>query len=71
MSDSDFTSKALSEATDKKLNESISFLKKEMFNLRFQKAFGELVNTSRFKQVRQDIARISTELSKRKNVGVK
>lgn len=36
--------------------------KKELFNLRFQKAAGELQNSSRFLLVRKDIARINTLL---------
>jgi large subunit ribosomal protein L29 len=35
-------------------------LKKEQFNLRFQKATGQLEKTARVKQVRRDIARIKT-----------
>jgi len=35
-------------------------LKKERFNLRFQRATGQLENTSRLKQARRDIARIKT-----------
>ncbi|MFG1344816.1 50S ribosomal protein L29 [Xanthobacter autotrophicus DSM 431] len=35
-------------------------LKKEQFNLRFQKATGQLENTARSKQIRRDIARIKT-----------
>ena len=35
-------------------------LKKERFNLRFQRATGQLENTSRVRQVRRDIARIRT-----------
>ncbi len=35
-------------------------LKKEAFNLRFQKATGQLENTARVGQVRRDIARIKT-----------
>jgi large subunit ribosomal protein L29 len=35
-------------------------LKKERFNLRFQRATGQLENTSRVRQVRRDIARIKT-----------
>jgi len=35
-------------------------LKKEQFNLRFQKATGQLEKTSRVKQIRRDIARIKT-----------
>jgi large subunit ribosomal protein L29 len=34
--------------------------KKEQFNLRFQKATGQLENTARVKEVRRDIARIRT-----------
>ncbi len=35
-------------------------LKKEQFNLRFQRATGQLENTSRVRQVRRDIARTKT-----------
>ncbi|MCP4384620.1 MAG: 50S ribosomal protein L29 [Hyphomicrobiales bacterium] len=35
-------------------------LKKEQFNLRFQRATGQLENTSRVRQVRRDIARLMT-----------
>ena len=35
-------------------------LKKERFNLRFQRATGQLENTSRVREVRRDIARINT-----------
>lgn len=37
-------------------------LKKELFNLRFQKASGELKSTARFSQARKEIARILTHL---------
>jgi len=40
--------------------------KKELLNLRFQKATGELENTSRFRQVKKDIARLNTVLSAQK-----
>jgi large subunit ribosomal protein L29 len=35
-------------------------LRKEQFNLRFQRATGQLENTARVRQVRRDIARITT-----------
>lgn len=38
-------------------------LKKEQFNLRFQKAGGQLENTAREREVRRDIARIKTVMS--------
>ena len=37
-------------------------LRKEKFNLRFQKASGQLDNTARARQVRRDIARVKTLL---------
>ena len=40
--------------------EQIENLKKEQFNLRFQRASGQLENTARVRQVRRDIARLST-----------
>jgi large subunit ribosomal protein L29 len=40
-------------------------LKKEQFNLRFQRATGQLENTARVRQVRRDIARIRTILGER------
>lgn len=44
------------------LIEELSNLKKEQFNLRFQRAGGQLENTSRVRVVRRDIARIRTLL---------
>ncbi len=42
------------------VNDEILKLKKEQFNLRFQRATGQLENTSRFRQIRRDIARLQT-----------
>lgn len=41
-------------------------LKKELFNLRFQKATGELSNTARFSQVRKEVAQVKTVLAEKK-----
>ena len=46
--------------TPDELNDSLVSLKKEQFNLRFQRATGQLENTDRMRQVRRDIARIKT-----------
>jgi large subunit ribosomal protein L29 len=43
-------------------------LKKEQFNLRFQKAGGQLENTARVRQVRREIATIKTILGDAKRV---
>ena len=40
-------------------------LKKEQFNLRFQRATGQLENTARVRQVRRDIARLKSILGER------
>ena len=42
------------------LDEELVRLRKEQFNLRFQRATGQLENTARVRQVRRDIARITT-----------
>ncbi len=48
--------------TADQLTESLLSLKKEQFNLRFQKATGQIEKTHRVDQVRKDIARIKTHL---------
>ena len=40
-------------------------LKKEQFNLRFQRASGELQNTARMRTIRREIARIKTVLGQK------
>jgi large subunit ribosomal protein L29 len=42
------------------LDDELIKLKKEQFNLRFQKATGQLANTARVRVVRRDIARVKT-----------
>jgi large subunit ribosomal protein L29 len=51
--------------TTAEIEQNISSLKEELFNLRFQLATGQLENTSRIKQVRKDIARAKTILRQR------
>jgi large subunit ribosomal protein L29 len=57
---SDLKTMTPDQLTDELLN-----LKKEQFNLRFQKATGQLENTGRVREVRRDIARVKT-LSRQK-----
>lgn len=45
------------------LNDELVAAKKELFNLRFQHATSQLENTSRIKEVRRNIARISTVIA--------
>jgi len=46
--------------TEDQLNDEALKLKKEQFNLRFQKASGQLQDTARVRVVRRDLARVMT-----------
>jgi len=46
--------------TPDQLDDELLKLKKEQFNLRFQRATGQLENTARVREVRRDIARLKT-----------
>ena len=52
--------------TDDQLQDNLLQLKKEQFNLRFQRATGQLEGTARLKVVRRDIARIKTVMHERR-----
>ena len=52
--------------TEDELAGELDNLGKEIFNLRFQRANGQLENTARVRQVRRDIARIKTVLGERR-----
>jgi large subunit ribosomal protein L29 len=49
--------------TADQLKDEVLKLKKEQFNLRFQRASGSVENTARIRQVRRDIARMKTAQS--------
>ena len=49
------------------LDDEVLKLKKERFNLRFQRATGQLENTARVRQVRRDIARIKTIVAQKRS----
>ena len=48
------------------LGDQMAKLKKEQFNLRFQRANGQLEKTNRIREVRKDIARISTIMTEQR-----
>lgn len=56
--------------TPDQLDDELAKLKKEQFNLRFQKATGQLEKTARVKQIRRDVARIKT-IAAEKSAGSK
>ena len=57
----DFRAKSADE-----LSSQLSNLKKEQFNLRFQRANGQVENTGRIRVLRRDIARIQTVLTEQR-----
>lgn len=60
----------LRDMTDEELEEKVGELKEKLFNLRFQKATGELDNTAEFKKTKKDIARVKTIQRERELEGV-
>jgi len=57
--------------TPDELSEQAETLGKEIFNLRFQRASGQLENTARVRQARRGIARIKTILGERQRAAAK
>ena len=55
----------LREKTTDQLGEELTKLKKEAFNLRFQKATGQLENTARVRLIRRSIARVATVITEK------
>lgn len=60
------TAEDLRTKTGDELTDSLAKLKKEQFNLRFQRANGQLENTSRARTVRREIARIQTVMGEQR-----
>ena len=56
----------IKQKTEDELKAELVSLKKEQFNLRFQKSSGQLENSAKILQVRRDIARILTAISEQK-----
>ncbi len=50
----------MKDLTQDQLEDELIKLKREQFNLRFQKATGQIENTARIRKVRRDIARVKT-----------
>ncbi|MDB3955067.1 50S ribosomal protein L29 [Alphaproteobacteria bacterium] len=60
----------IKQKTEDELKVDLVNLKKEQFNLRFQKASGQLENSSKILQVRRDIARIMTAIRVQKRSSI-
>ena len=61
----DYTMKNLNEKTNEEIEGFLKKSKEELFNLRFQKATGQLDNSARLKAVKRDVARMYTVLRER------
>ena len=57
--------------TEDQLDDELTKLKKEQFNLRFQRASGQLENTARVREVRRDIARVKTVQAQKRQAQAK
>ena len=60
------TASDLRTRTEDELSQDLETLGKEIFNLRFQRAGGQLENTARVRQARREIARINTLIGERR-----
>lgn len=56
---------AVTDLSDAELVEAVAESKRELFNLRFQLAVGQLENNARIKQVKRQVARVKTEIRAR------
>ena len=66
MAKKDNTADDMRAKTADELSDSLVKLKKEQFNLRFQRANGQLENTGRIRTVRREIARIQTVMGEQR-----
>ena len=57
--------KEIKKLTTDQLNNNLIKLKKDLFNLRFQKSNGQLTNPAKFKESKKTIARIITQLKQK------
>ena len=57
--------KEISKLSNDELENELSKLKKDLFNMRFKKTNGPLEDTSKFSQLKKDVARILTKKNKK------
>jgi len=58
-------SKEINKLTNDELENKLNKLKKDLFNMRFKKTNGPLEDTSKFSQVKRDVAKILTKINKK------
>ena len=57
--------KEINKFTNDELENKLNKLKKDLFNMRFKRANGPLEDTSKFSQLKRDVAKILTKISKK------
>ena len=62
--------KKMRDMTETELNVELSKMKKELFNLRFQHATGQLENPVKMRELKKDIARVKTIIREKKLAAV-
>ena len=58
--------KEINKLSTDELKKKVNLLKKDLFNLRFRKVNGQLENSSNFSATKKDLAKIITNLNKKK-----
>ena len=66
MADDTLKTENLRALTEDQLTDKLVALKKEQFNLRFQKATGQLEKTARVREVRRGVAKVKTLMAQKK-----
>ena len=57
--------KEINKLTNDELENKLNNFKKDLFNMRFKRANGPLEDTSKFSQIRRDVAKILTKINKK------
>ena len=63
--------KEINKLTNDELNNKISSLKKDLFNFRFRKVNSQIDDTSKISQLKKDLAKVMTNLNKKKKIWLK
>ena len=57
--------KEVNKLTNDELDNKLSKLKKDLFNMRFKRTNGPIEDTSKFSQIKKDVAKILTKINKK------
>ena len=58
--------KEIKKLTEDEINKKINSLKKDLFNFRFRKVNGQLVDTAKVSQTKRDLAKLLTQMNNKK-----